>query len=159
MKSLSLIPWLLAVALVALANLIEGGNLLWFVSPSALVVCYGTTFVLLLMQYSPADMARLWRTVAMKVTASRQELQVAQAFFDTMRRLLLASGFVGLAMGAVFVLAGIGTGSGEVRSEALAEGLAVSLIALLYAGFGILFVAIPGEGAALKKLALLEPAD
>jgi hypothetical protein len=49
-------------------------------------------------------------------------------------------------------------GFGIERNEVLGQSISVSLIALLYAGFGILFVALPGETAARKKLALLEDA-
>jgi flagellar motor component MotA len=152
MKRFSWIPWLVAIGLIVLTVLLEGGNLLWFISPSAFTVCVGITFVLLLMQYTPVDMCRIHGLVRMGQSANKAELETAVAYFAAMRRFLLASGLVGVGMGAVHVMAGLG----RLSNEALGEAIAVSLIALVYAGFGILLVALPGETAAKKKLAMLQ---
>jgi flagellar motor component MotA len=157
MKRFSIIPWLVALALVQATILVEGGSPAWFISLSALTCCYGISLCLLLTQYTPADLLRAFRAVSMQRASSRSELLVVKSCFETLQALLMSSGFMGVLLGFVAVLGRLGTGQmGSSDTAGTAEGLAVCLMSLLYAASGVLFVSAPCIGAAKKKLALLE---
>lgn len=151
MKRFGFIPVLAALALAVLTMYLQGSNPASFLSPTAGLICFGLSFAIMLVLFSPADMRRAWRVVSMKQPASQEEVRVALAFFVTMRSVFLAVGPFGLIVGLVRVLEHLGGGS----MQALGEGLAVALDTMLYGLAGVIFLAVPGIGAAKKKLAML----
>lgn len=154
MKRLAFIPLILGLGVVALTMMLQGSNGAAFFSPSAINCIFLIGFVLLLGLYNPREMARAFRAIGEKRVATRQELLQAKAYFMTMRNLLLALGPFAFILGSIHILEGLGLGG----MEAIGEGAATSLLGLWYAFGGLIFIAIPGIGAARKKLALLEDA-
>ncbi len=152
MKRLGFLFVIAAFALVWVAILLQGSNPASFLATTCFVVTFCITFALLCVLYSPADVRQAFRIVSMQRASTRQELEVALALFTTMNRLFLATGPFGLVLGMIRVLEGLGRDS----MEAFGEGLAISLECILYSALGALFIAVIGQGAAKKKLALLD---
>jgi flagellar motor component MotA len=114
------------LAFCAAGVLLAGGRLSWFVNVPAIAVVVGITAVLLLSNYSFAEMGRCFRAAYRKSGLGHDEVEDALAFFEAMQRYVLVSGFVGFLLGLITMLSALKDPS------TMGSGTALALMTVLY---------------------------
>jgi hypothetical protein len=145
---------LLGLALAAVVGVfaLTGVTILAILDVPSLAVVIMFPVLMDFASHGPRDIARCFRVAFTSNAATRTELESALVYFDGLSRYLASGGVLGVTIGMVAVL-----GFAPVRRdlESVGLGLALCLLAAVYAVVLIAMVAVPFRTAVRKRLASL----
>lgn len=141
------------ISLVLLAALLvgtvfsAGGDIMLFLNLPSFFLVVLPGVLMALGNFSLRDIGHHFAVGFRSSGARQDELLKAQAFFGSLGRYILVSGFLGLLTGLIIMLANLGDDS------TVGAGTAIALITVVYALFLFMGVVVPFQTGIKKKLA------
>lgn len=129
------------------AILMAGGRITVFVSVPALAVVVAVSLVMLLGSFSFREIGRCFAVAYGDSPESRDDLEVALAFFEAAERYLIVSGVLGFFVGAVTMLANL------TDASTMGSGTALALLTVVYGLMLYIGLVVPFKAAVKRKLA------
>ena len=114
---------------------------------ASMIVVYGFSFLIMLSLFGPREMGKAFRSALEKTPFDKKEVEQGLVFFRTLQKLFFSTAGLGFFIGLIAVLRDI---SNPTR---VGQNLAIALLVVLYAFFGICLITIPYTGALKKRLA------
>lgn len=145
MKKTYLLNILLFCLMLIFVMLMTGCVRCFFDIGSLLMVVLSTIFMLLA-NFGFSDIRKNFKLGFKKERIEPSELKNGIIFFTTMQKYLGISGAIGVMMGLIAMLASL------ENPEKIGQGLALSLITVLYALFFSMAVAVPFKAGLEKRL-------
>lgn len=146
MRKMYVVGAVLFIALFFGAIITSGSVPKYYLNIPSFIMVAGTTFVLLLMNFSVREMGRCFAAGFRKEDANLEDLKKGFIFFQTMQVYLLLSGFLGTMVGAIAMLVHL------KDSSRVTFGAALSLTTLVYGFVFLMLVALPFKTGIKKRI-------
>lgn len=134
-----------ALAITYLVIVASGGRALVYIDAASALIAFGVPLALLKATWSFRQMGAAFRH-ALSDTANKTELEDAHLFFRTAFGYLMATGPMAFLLGVIAQLTNL------ADSSRLGPNLAVALISIFYVLIIGLFVCLPLEASAKRRL-------
>ncbi len=151
MKTKYFVGVLIIIAVTFSAILFSGGKLLIFVDIPTYLVIFLIPAAIAFASWPVRDIGRAF-TAAFDTQAQPKELKKSLSFFESVRRWVLLSAFMGTMVGLVCIL----IYADATNMERLGRNLGVMLLCITNALFFFLIVPLPIESLAKRRLMEME---
>ena len=146
MKKLFFIPLLIGISMIIGTMFFATQNVLVFADIPTFAITAGLSFILILSQYSPAEIGRAFKYSVLKTEFDETEIRKGILFFATFNRLLILSAVMATFIGIIVILAN------PENYKKIGTMVSVCLISVLYVVFIQIIVVIPFKGALEKRI-------